>query len=496
MKAITIHPDDLVAVALETLHKGETVTIGGETVLLADDIPFGHKFALRDIAPDERLIKYGEAFGQSREAIKKGTWVHVHNTKNVDWDGVGYTYNFDEKTLPLGHSDRTFMGYARASGEAGIRNYIAIIPTVFCCNGPVEKLGKMLELKYPQTEFFDGFQVLTHSSGCSQSGDDLAMTSRVLANVAKNANFGGVLFVSLGCEINDLKQMQPFIGEYDAERVKFLVLQDVQDEYEEGMKLCADLYRVVAQDRRTPLNISTLNIGYNCGGSDGFSGITANRLVGDVNDMLITLGATTNLTEVPEMFGAEHILMNRAKDRPTFDKVVGMIKEYKDYFKRHGESPEDNPTQGNIAGGLTTLADKSLGCIQKGGRSAVADVVRHGERIKEKGFNLVVGPGNDLFGVTGQIAAGSVLIIFTTGRGTPCGFVGPTFRLATNSALYNKKPGWNDFNAGRLVEGEDPAVLATELFEQIMRTCEGAYRTKNEINGFYQLGIFKDGVIE
>ncbi len=496
MKAIILHQEDLVAVALEPLKKGEAVSVGGQTVTLADDIPFGHKFALHDIGAGDKVIKYGEPFGLSKKPIRRGEWVHVHNVQAVDSGAGGYTYAFNEKTVPPGSSDRTFMGYERADGKAGIRNYIAIIPTVFCCNGPAEKLGKMLALRYPETDNFDGFQILTHGSGCSQAGEDLALTGKVLANVAKNANFGGVLFMSLGCEINDLKQMAPFIGEVDPGRVKFMVLQDVDDEYEEGMKLVADLYKVVSRDHRKPLNLNTLNIGYNCGGSDGFSGITANRLVGEVNDRLISLGATTNITEVPEMFGAEHLLMNRARDRATFDKVVAMIRDYKAYFKRHGESPEDNPTQGNLEGGLTNLADKSLGCIQKGGRSMVVDVVQHGDRITEPGFNLVVGPGNDLAGITGQVAAGSVLIIFTTGRGTPCGFIGPTFRLSTNNALFAKKPGWNDFNAGRLLSSEDPAALADELFEQILATCEGRYRTKNEINGFYLMGIFKDGVLE
>lgn len=496
MKAITVHADDSVAIALKPLQKGEAVSVAGKKVTLKNDIPFGHKFALKDTAQDETFVKYGEVIGKAKESIAAGEWVHVHNLKNVDLGAGGYTYAFNKKSVMPGKSDVTFMGYARKDGKAGIRNYIAIIPTVFCANGPVEKLGKMLSLKYPETEFFDGFQVLSHASGCSQSGDDLNMTSKVIANVSKNANFGGVLFVSLGCEVNDFKQMKPYIGEYDTERTRFMTLQDVDDEYEIGMRLVDELYAVASKDRRTPCNIDKLIIGYNCGGSDSFSGITANRLVGDLTDKLTKLGATTNLTEVPEMFGAEHILMNRAKDKTVFDKTVRMIKDFKDYFKKYGENPEDNATQGNVEGGISTLADKSLGCIQKGGRSLVVDVVPHGDRITEQGFNIVVGPGNDLAGITGQVAAGSVLILFTTGRGTPAGFIGPTFRLSTNNVLFTKKPGWNDFNAGRILTGEAPEALTEELYGMVMATCEGTYRTKNELHGFYQMGVFKDGVTD
>ncbi|MDR1242410.1 MAG: altronate dehydratase family protein [Deltaproteobacteria bacterium] len=495
MQATLIHADDNVAVALEALKKDTSVTVGGRTITLPEDIRVGHKFAVKDLPLGNGVIKYGEVIGRLTAHVKKGQWVHLHNVKMMDMP-VEYAYNFDNKTVLPGTSDMTFMGYERKDGKAGIRNYIAIIPTVYCCNGPGAKLAAMLALKYPENEHFDGFQILSHGSGCSQSGADLAMTSRVLANLSKNANFGGVLFLSLGCEINDFNQMMPFIGEYDPARTRFLTLQDVENEYDAGMKLCDELYAVVSKDRRKPLNISALDIGYNCGGSDGFSGITANRLVGMFTDRMTTLGGTTNLTEVPEMFGAEHILMNRAKDSAVFDKTVKMIQDFKAYFKKYGQDDATgNSVPGNYEGGLSTQADKSLGCIQKGGRSMVMDVVPHGGRITEKGFNIVAGPGADLPGITGQVAAGSVLMLFTTGRGTPAGFVGPLFRISSNNALYAKKPHWNDFNAGRLLSGEDPQALADELFAKIMETCEGKYRTLNEINGFYQMGIFKDGVI-
>ena len=495
MKAIVISPDDTVAIALEPLKKGEVVDIGGEKFSLPEDVPYGHKLALKDIAEDEEVLKYGEVIGRSSKPIKKGQWVHLHNLKSEEGTGE-YSYQFDPKTVLPGKSDITFMGYPRKSGEAGIRNYIGNMPTVFCANGPVQKMADMLNIKYPKLDNFDGFYPFNHGSGCSQSGEDLRLTSNTIANVARNANFGGILFVSLGCEVNDFKQMMPFIGEFDPERVKFLCMQDVEDELEVGMKLCEELYQVVSQDHREPLNIDRLSIAYNCGGSDGFSGITANRLIGLLNDRLTAAGATTNLTEVTEMFGAEHVLMNRAKDESVFDKVVKMIKDYKAYFNKYGESPADNTTQGNEEGGLSTLADKSLGCIQKGGRSLIVDVVPYGDRIKEKGFNIVIGPGNDLVGITAQMAAGAVLLLFTTGRGTPAGYIGPTFRLSTNNELFKKKPKWNDFNAGRVLEGEDPDALAQELYEAVIATCEGRYRTKTEVNGYFQMGIFKDGVTD
>ena len=495
MKNFIINPSDNVTIALTNLKKGDVLEIAGDKITLLNDVPFAHKIALKDLAENTEVIKYGEVIGVTSCAVKKGEWVHTHNVVRAQASGE-YKYEFNEQSVRPGKSDITFMGYDRESGEAGIRNYIGIMPTVFCANGPVQKICDMMNIKYPKTDNFDGFYPLLHSSGCSQSGEDLELTSKVLANVAKNANFGGMLYVELGCEVNDLKQMAPYIGDYNPERTKFMRLQEVADEFEEGMKLCEELYKVVSQDYRKPLNIEKLSISYNCGGSDGFSGFTANLLVGMITDKLTALGGTTNLTEVPEMFGAEHILMNRAKDKEIFDKTVTMIKDFKAYFKKYDQDPEDNKTQGNTEGGLTTLADKSLGCIQKGGKSLVSDIVQHGDRIKEKGFNIVVGPGNDLAGITAQVAAGSVLTLFTTGRGTPCGFIGPTFRLASNSTLYNRKPDWNDFNAGRIVDGEDPNALSEELYEAIIATCEGRYRTKNEVNGYYSIGIFKDGVVD
>ena len=495
MKAVIIRAKDSVAIALEALKKGETVSVGDERIVLIDDVPFGHKFALRDVGAKDVLIKYGEVIGVSKRPIRKGEWVHVHNVDKMEAP-AGYTYAFNTESVMPGKSDFAFMGYERADGKAGIRNYIALIPTVFCANGPVERMAKMFFEKFSNTDNFDGIQVLTHATGCGQSGYDLDLTSKILANVSKNANFGGVLFVSLGCEGNDLKQLKPFVGDHDPARVKFMMLQDEGDEYATGLKLLEELHAVVSGDQRKPVNISALSVSCNCGGSDGFSGITANRLVGDLTDKLTRLGATTNLTEIPEMFGAEHILMNRSKDERVFKKFVDMIRDYKAYFRRYGEEPEGNATQGNIEGGITTLADKSLGCIQKGGKSLVVDVVQHGDRITESGFNIVVGPGQDLVGITGQVAAGSVLTIFTTGRGTPSGFIGPTFRLSTNNVLYNKKPHWNDFNAGRILSGEAPEALAEELFENIIATCEGRYRTRNEQYGFYQMGLFKDAVFD
>ena len=494
MKTFTINTKDNVTIALENLKKGQVIEVGGDKITLLDDVPFAHKIAMRDIAENEDIYKYGEIIGLGKCPIKKGEWVHTQNVKSAGAAG-DYKYEFNTDSVKPGKSNMTWNGYLRKNGEAGIRNYIGVMPTVFCANGVVERLCDIMNKKYPKLENFDGFYPFLHASGCSQSGDDLEMTSKVLANVCKNANFGGILYLELGCEVNDFNQMGPYIGEYDKERTRFMRMQEVGDEFAEGMRLLEELYAVVSQDKRQPLTMDKLHISYNCGGSDGFSGFTANLLVGNLTDKLTPLGATTNLTEVPEMFGAEHILMNRAENKEIFDKTVTMIKDFKDYFRKYEQDPEDNKTQGNVEGGLTTLADKSLGCIQKGGRSLLVDVIPHGDRAKKQGFNIVVGPGNDLAGITAQVAAGSVLTIFTTGRGTPCGFIGPTYRLATNSELYNKKPHWNDFNAGRVVDGEDQHTLTEELFNDIMAVCEGK-RTWNEINGYYCIGVFKDGVTD
>ena len=497
MSAIKLYPQDTVALATSELKKGQTITIDGETITLLDDIPNAHKIALKDFETGEAIRKYDNIIGYASKPIKKGEWIHSHNEVTGLGKSKEYTYDFNPVSIFPGESDKTFMGYDRADGGAGIRNHLAIISTVFCANGPLRKLEKMAQAKYPATDNFDGVIAFDQQFGCSQTGKDLVTTCKIIAGIAKNANFGGVLLVSNGCEMAIPTVLEEYMGDYDKKRIRTLTLQEVEDEFETGMELIDEIMAEMKDDKRTPININRLHIAMNCGGSDGYSGITANTLLGTLCDTLVKEGATMNMTEVPEMMGAEHILMNRAADKKIFDDVVKMMYDYDAYFARYGEKAADNPTQGNKAGGLTTLEEKSLGCIQKGGHCAVMEVLEYGERASKNGFILISGPGNDLAGVSGQIAAGAVLTIFTTGRGTPCGFAGPTFRLSSNTALATRKSNWIDYDAGRLLTAKTPEeveALNKELYDAVMATVNGDYKTRTEENGYYILGALKDGV--
>lgn len=499
MDFIKIYENDTVAVALKPLVKGTTVMVDNICVELLDDIPNAHKFALQNIKEGENVIKYGNSIGIASKKIRMGEWVHDHNVITCANNRKEYTYEFDSRRaiLPGEPTNETFLGYERENGTVGIRNHLAIIPSVFCANGPLQKIASFASEKYKATENFDGILPLTHPYGCSQTGKDLETTGKIVAGVINNANFGGVLVVSLGCEINDLVQLKKYIGNFNPRRVKFLVLQESDDEFADGLRLCDEIYEEISKDYRKPISLSRLHIAVNCGGSDGFSGITANKLVGRLTEQLIHKGATVNMTEVPEMFGAEHLLMNRAVNNDVYDDTVALIKDYADYFYRYGEKVSDNPTQGNKAGGLSTIEEKSLGCIQKGGNCAVTQVLKYGEKATKNGFVLISGPGNDLTGVTGQIAAGAVLTIFTTGRGTPCGFAGPTFRISSNTNLAKKKTSWIDFDAGKMLNitsEYEQNMLDKELYSMILSTVNGEYATRNEINGYYQMGILRDGV--
>lgn len=497
MSIIKLYPDDTVALATANLRKGETVNVDGESIVLLDDIPNAHKIALKDFSVGEAIRKYDNIIGYASTAIKKGQWIHSHNEVTGLGKSKEYTYSFNDISIFPGISDKTFMGYSRTDGSAGIRNHVALISTVFCANGPLHKLAKLADAKYPTSKYFDGILPLTQDFGCSQTGKDLETTCQILAGIIRNANFGGVLIVSLGCEMAIPEVLEKYLGDYDKSRIKVLSLQNCEDEFETGMAIIDDIMKAVQNDIRTPINLNKLHIAMNCGGSDGYSGITANTLLGTLCDTLVKTGSTMNMTEVPEMMGAEHILMNRAANKDVFNHIVDMMYDYDAYFERYGEKAADNPTQGNKAGGLTTLEEKSLGCIQKGGHCAVTEVLEYGSRATKNGFVLVSGPGNDLAGVTGQIAAGAVLTIFTTGRGTPCGFAGPTFRLSSNTALAKKKASWIDYDAGRLLSAKAPEEIDSlnkELYDAILATANGEYRTRNEVNEYYQMGILKDGV--
>ena len=439
----------------------------------------GHKYALCDIKRGENVIKYGNPIGHATEDIKKGDHVHTHNLQTNLSGNLEYKYSKVEYPLPNGRGDAVFQGYERKNGEVGIRNDVWIIVTVGCVNKVAEKIAAST-----------GALAFTHPFGCSQLGDDQLVTQKILRGMVKHPNAGGVLVLGLGCENNNIEAFKEVLGEYDATRVRFLNCQDYDDEVEEGIKAVRELQAIAALDQRVKLPISKLRVGLKCGGSDGYSGITANPLVGRFSDLLIASGGSSVLTEVPEMFGAEHLLMQRCESKSAFEKTVALINNFKDYYAAHGQVIYENPSPGNKKGGITTLEEKSLGCVQKGGLSPVVDVLDYGDRIEKSGLSLLNGPGNDIVAITNLMAAGVHIILFTTGRGTPVGSAVPTVKIATNSALAEKKRSWIDFDSSRTLEGED---LTDELFDFVLKIADGKM-TKNEENGYREISIFKDGV--
>ncbi len=485
MKYVKISSKDNVAVTLDGLKTGENC----DNVTLLNDIPRGHKFALCDIKKGENIIKYAYPIGHADCDIKAGEHVHTHNTKSNLSGLLNYEYN-PEFSESKDVTQKTFMGYKRENGKVGIRNEIWIIPTVGCVNSIAEIIAKKAEAKGS----VDGIYAFTHPYGCSQLGGDHEMTKKALAGLVNHPNASGVLVLALGCENNTIEQMKEAIGEYDEKRVKFLVSQDVEDEVSEGLKLVNELVDSSKDLKREEISVSELVIGLKCGGSDGLSGITANPLVGEFSDMLCAMGGTTILTEVPEMFGAETILMNRCRNRELFEKTVKMINDFKSYYMRYGEKIDENPSPGNKAGGITTLEDKALGCTQKGGSSVVCDILAYGEAVKEKGLALLSAPGNDLVASTALAVSGAHIVLFTTGRGTPFGCPVPTVKISTNTALHNKKRSWIDFDAGVLVEnGFDVKATAESFFDYIISVASGE-KTSTEKQNIRDIAIFKDGV--
>lgn len=489
---IRISDSDNVLIAITNLNKGQSIVDNDTEFTLNEDIKRGHKFACKDIKKGENIIKYGYPIGHAKEDIKEGQWVHSHNIKTNLSGTIEYEYTpkFNEKTQHKG--PKTFMGYKRKNGDVGIRNELWIIPTVGCVNDVGEAIVNRFKAEY-NPQGIDNIQIFKHNYGCSQLGDDHINTRTILADMVNHPNAGGVLVLSLGCENNTVREFKIALGDYDADRTRFLVSQTAGNEIEEGVKLLKELYDEMKDDTRVELPISELKIGLKCGGSDGFSGITANPLVGEFSDYLVSNGGTTILTEVSEMFGAETLLMERAESLPVFDDIVHLINGFKDYYIAHNQPIYENPSPGNKEGGISTLEEKSLGCTQKGGSEKVANVLEYGERISKKGLNLLYGPGNDLVSSTAMGASGCQMVLFTTGRGTPFGSFIPTMKISTNSALYNKKPHWIDFNAGVLVENKSMDEVAEEFIEYVIKVANGEY-VNNEKNGYREMAIFKTGV--
>lgn len=501
---LKVHPEDSVAVAIRPLSQGEVVEVAGLQIAVATDIPAGHKFALKAIAKGEKVIKYGAPIGYAVTDIACGEHVHAANIKTTLSESAEYVYDkMQSEQFALKAEQRskewegrvpTIKAYRRSNGAIGIRNELWIVPTVGCVNKIAENLVSWAQDNLKKAPFYDGIHVWSHPYGCSQLGDDHEATRTILSDLVHHPNAGGVLVLSLGCENNTPESFRALVGEVDANRVKFLTTQDVSDELAESKRLLTELYETMKGDTREDVGMDNLIVGFKCGGSDGLSGITANPLVGRFCDALTAMGGTGILTEVPEMFGAEQLLMNRAVDEQVYEQTVNLINEFKQYFVKHNQVVYENPSPGNKAGGISTLEDKSLGCIQKGGQAMITDVLGYGDRIKKRGLNLLNGPGNDIVSTTALTACGAHIILFTTGRGTPLGAPVPTIKISSNSALAEKKANWIDFDAGRLLQEDDETVLS-DFLSLIQRVASGDAMAKNEENGYAEISLFKDGVI-
>ena len=498
---LKINSADNVAVAINPLAKGTVVTVDGAgDVTLVSDIPAGHKFALKDIAEGENVIKYGFPIGHARHAVARGQFLD-HNDIKTNLEGqLDYSdISIKDHHCPAPGSARkgkeaTFRGYVRPDEQVGIRNEIWVIPTVGCVNGIIKQIVDRVNAE-TGAEGVDGIFAFPHNYGCSQLGDDHENTKKILRDMVHHPNAGGILVVGLGCENNQPKVFEEFCGDYDRERVKFMVCQEVEgDEVEAGVRMLTDLYEKARRCERTEVPASKLRIGLKCGGSDGFSGITANPLLGEFSDWLCDVeGGTTVLTEVPEMFGAETILMERCASDKLLGETVSLINNFKEYFLSHGEPVGENPSPGNKAGGISTLEEKALGCTQKSGKSPVFGVMEYGERIREHGLNLLSAPGNDLVAATALAAAGCQMVLFTTGRGTPFGTFVPTMKVSTNSGLAKRKPTWIDFNAGRLVEDQSMEQVLKEFIDYVLSVANGEL-VNSEKSGIHEISIFKNGV--
>lgn len=490
---IKINPADSVVVCLRPMKQGESIKVDGKTVTLLQDTPAGHKVLIDDTPEGQNIIKYGYPIGHAKQDLKSGEWVNENNLKTNLAGTLEYTYNPVNEKLDIAKEDRTFKGYVRSNGEVGVRNEIWVVPTVGCVNGIAEKLVELLKQE-TACKGIDAIHAWHHNFGCSQLSGDHENTRKVLRDICLHPNAGAVLVLSLGCENNQPDDFMKMLGSYNKERIQLLVTQKVEgDELEEGMKILRNLYRKACEDKREEVPVSKLRVGLKCGGSDGFSGITANPLVGEFSDWLVAQGGTSILTEVPEMFGAETILMNRCENSQLFDKTVHLINDFKEYFLSHGEPVGENPSPGNKAGGISTLEDKALGCTQKCGRAPVSGVLQYGDRLETTGLNLLSAPGNDLVAATALASAGCQLVLFTTGRGTPFGTFVPTMKISTNSTLAKNKPNWIDFNAGELVEGTDMKQLVRKFIDKIIAVASGE-DARNEANGYREISIFKNGV--
>ena len=491
---IKLNDNDNVIIALTDLKAGLVLEVDKKKVTLKEDIKQGHKIAIQDIETHQDVIKYGFPIGHGNQRIKEGFHVHTHNIKTNLGEQLDYVYVPELEEKIATQQMREIQVYHRKKGEIGIRNELWIIPTVGCIN----KMAHLIKDNF-QAEVgdlaadVDGVFVFEHAYGCSQMGDDHETTKAILQNIVKHPNAGAVLVIGLGCENNQVAEFKETLGEYDKERIRFMIAQEHNDEIDAGTIIIHELYNIMKNDRRKPSALKNLRVGLECGGSDGFSGITGNPLLGYFSDYLIAEGGWAVLTEVPEMFGAETILMNRSESQEIFNKTVRLINDFKQYYEDNNQVCYENPSPGNKDGGISTLEDKSLGCTQKAGTSNVVDVVFYTDRLKKNGLNLMQAPGNDLVATTALGAAGSHLVLFTTGRGTPYGGFIPTVKISTNTPLARKKPHWIDYDAGKMLTVETIEEVVEDFIDYVIKVCNGQW-TQNERNNYREIAIWKFGV--
>ncbi len=493
-KFIKINAADNVAVAIHDVEAGTCFDIDGVHLTTISVIPAGHKVALRDMVQGEAVVKYGFPIGHLLADVYQGGLVDHTNLKTNLEGLLEYAYDPQLVDVAPAEAQAFFKGYRRSDGKAGIRNELWIIPTVGCVNGVVQSISKLFESEISEYPWIEKVVAFPHNYGCSQLGGDHENTRKILADMVHHPNAAGVLVVALGCENNQLDAFRELVGEVDETRVRFMESQKIEgDEVAFGLNLLREIAAATKDDRREDIPVSELKVGLKCGGSDGFSGITANPLLGRFSDWIVSQGGTTVLTEVPEMFGAETILMSRCQDRETFDRTVSLINDFKEYFIRNDQPVYENPSPGNKAGGISTLEEKSLGCTQKSGTSIVRDVLLYGDRLRTKGLNLLSAPGNDLVASTALAASGCQIVLFTTGRGTPFGTFVPTAKISTNSTLASNKPLWIDFNAGSIVDGIPQEAVDQSFIDFVLDVASGA-PVNNEKAGYSEIAIFKSGV--
>lgn len=493
LHVLKLHPSDNVAVALSPLEAGQSVTVDGRSLPVSAPVPIGHKIALSDLSTGDEVVKYGYRIGRVTQSVVRGDWLHSHNMKTSLQETSQYTYNPERATLQPAAKCRTFDGYLRPNGCVGTRNQVWVVSTVGCVNRSADRIAQHCNAQFGDR--IDGVYALQHAFGCSQLGDDLEHTRTILADLIRHPNAGGVLLLGLGCEENRVASVLDAAGDVDLTRLRYFNSQEVADEVEEGVTAVEELVDLMRHDRRVERPLSDLQVGLKCGGSDALSGITANPLVGRIVDRVSEHGGGAILTEVPEMFGAEQTLMNRAATEGIFHDIVSLVADFKAYYTDHRCPIYENPSPGNVEGGLTTLEEKSLGAIRKGGSAIVTEVLRYGERKMKKGLSLLEAPGNDAVSATALVAAGATVVLFTTGRGTPLGCPVPTIKISSNRSIYERKPRWIDFNAGSPAEGFcNASDLEADLFELLLDVAGGRKRTNNELYDYRDVAIWKMGV--